>query len=184
MQGIDTFFLNKIAGWVLFTALLVFGLNELGHAIYHAPKPAMPGMKVEVAAKTTETAAAAPTIPPIAPFLAKASAEKGQADTKPCQACHDFTKGGPNKVGPNLYGVVERPIASHPGFSYSDAMKAEAKKDGKWTFEDLNKFLHKPKAYVPGTKMGFAGISDEAKRADVIAYLRTLSDNPVPLPTP
>ena len=127
MQGMDTFFFNKIAGWVLFTALLVFGLNELGHAIYHAPKPEKSGMTVEVAANTTETAAAAaPAVTPIAPLLATASAEKGQALTKACQACHDFTKGGPNKVGPNLYGVVDRPIASHPGFAYSDAMKAEA----------------------------------------------------------
>jgi len=185
MQGTDFFFYNKIIGWVLFTFLLVFGLNELAHIVYHAPKPAKQGMTVEVAASQTaekSSAEAAPAVAPIAPLLAKADVAKGQADTKACQACHDFTKGGPNKVGPNLWGVLDRPIASHPGFTYSDALKA--KSGDKWTFENLNHFIHKPKDFAPGTKMGFAGLKDDQKRADVILYLHSLSDNPVPLPKP
>jgi cytochrome c len=94
--------------------------------------------------------------------------------------CHNFQKGGPNAVGPNLYGIVGRPRASAPGFAYSDAMKA---KGGEWTIDDLNKFLTNPREFVPGTKMTFAGLPRESQRADVIAYLNTLADNPKPLPT-
>ena len=85
----------------------------------------------------------------------------------------------PNKIGPNLWGVVGRPRASEPGYDYSAAMKA---KSGSWTFDELNKFLAGPRNYIPGTKMTFAGLSSENQRADIIAYLHTLSDNPLPLP--
>ena len=91
---------------------------------------------------------------PIATLLAKASVEKGQAAARQCQACHTFEKGGPNRVGPNLYGIVDRERASQPGFNYSAAMKA---KGGKWTFDELNKFLAGPREYIPGTAMTFAG---------------------------
>ena len=92
---------------------------------------------------------------------------------------HTLDKDGPNKVGPNLWGVVERPRASHPGFDYSAAMKA---KGGKWTFDELGKCSTHPQGSIPGTKMTFGGIQNPDQRADLIAYLRTLSDNPVPLP--
>jgi cytochrome c len=94
--------------------------------------------------------------------------------------CHTLEKGGPNRVGPNLWGVVDRPRASHPGYNYSSAMKAA--KGGKWTFEELDKFLTHPQGYIRGTKMTFAGFQNPDQRANLIAYLRTLSDNPVPLP--
>lgn len=187
MQGTDFFFYNKIIGWVLFTFLLLFGLNQLGDILYHAPKPAKEGMTVEVAAnKGAEEASApaAPKIAPIAPLLAKADVAKGQSAAKACQACHALTKGGPNKVGPDLWSVVDRPIGEHAGFAYSDALKAKAKAGDKWTYQNLNHWLYKPKDFAPGTKMGFAGIKNDQKRADVIAYLRTLSDKPVPLPKP
>ncbi len=96
-------------------------------------------------------------------------------------ACHSFEKGGPNKVGPDLYGVVERPKGSHEGFNYSAAMKA---KGGNWTYEDLDHFIHGPKAFVQGTIMAFAGVPSGAERADILAYLRTLSDKPVDFPKP
>ena len=91
--------------------------------------------------------------------------EKGQATAKQCQACHTFEKGGPNRVGPNLWGIVGRPRASEAGFNYSAAMKA---KGGKWTFDELNKFLANPRGYIPGTNMTFAGLSrgPAARRRD------------------
>ena len=113
--------------------------------------------------------------------LAKAEVAKGQADTKICQTCHSFDKGGPIRVGPPLWGVVGRPKGSFPGFNYSEGMKS---KGGDWTYDDLNEFLTKPSAYVAGTKMTFGGEAEESKRADIVDYLHTLSDNPLPLPTP
>ena len=98
---------------------------------------------------------------------------KGQANTKACQACHNFEKGAGAKVGPDLYGVVDRPKGSVAGFGYSDGMKA---KGGDWTFDDLDHFLTNPKAFVSGTKMAFAGEADPQKRADIIDYLHTLSE--------
>ena len=105
-----------------------------------------------------------------------------QATAKACQACHDFTKGGPNKQGPNLWDVVERPIASHEGFAYSDSLKEHA--GDKWTFDHLNTFVHDPKSFAPKTKMLFSGVKRDQQRADVLAFLRTLSDSPKPLPAP
>src|SRR6185312_15856459 len=118
---------------------------------------------------------------PIEKLLQTASAEKGQAAAKVCQTCHTFEKNGPNRVGPNLYGIVgDKRGEDRGGFNFSAAMKA---KGGTWTYDDLNKFLTSPKGFIPGTAMGFAGIQKDSQRADVIAYLRTLSDHPEPLPT-
>lgn len=182
----DSLEFNKIAGAVLGTALLVFGLNELSKIIYHAPAPTKPGYAIEVAeaASTDATAAAAPAAAAesLGKMLASADATKGQATFKTCQACHDGTKGGPNKVGPNLWGVVGRMHGSHEGFSYSEAMAAL--KDKPWTYEALNTFLTSPKTAIPGTKMGFSGLKKDEDRANLLAYLQTLSDTPVPFPAP
>jgi len=183
MQAIDTFFLNKVAGWVLFTGLLVFGLSEVAHIVYHTDAPAQPGMVVEVQEDTQAVQDAAheeaPAVP-IAQLLAYADASKGQAAFKACQACHTADKGGANKVGPNLWGIIGRPIASHEGFAYSDALKAKSGET--WTFENIDAFTHAPKTFAPGTKMTYAGVKKNETRADLIAYLNTLSDSPHPLP--
>jgi cytochrome c len=179
----DSFELNKILGAVLGTCLFLVTLNIAAGALFAAPTPEKPGYAIAVAEPAEHGGgAAAPAAPaePIEALLQKASLEKGEASAKKCAACHTFDKGGPNRVGPNLWGIVDRPRASHEGFNYSAAMKA---KGGKWDFEELNKFIANPKGYIPGTAMGFAGIPKDSERADVIDYLRTLSDNPVPLPT-
>jgi cytochrome c len=117
---------------------------------------------------------------PFENLLAEANPDKGASVARQCVACHEFTKGGPNKVGPNLYGVVNRDVAS-VSFAYSNAMK---NKKGKWTFEELNKYLENPSKVVPGTSMTFLGIRRAADRAAVIAYLNKSSDSPAPLPAP
>jgi cytochrome c len=117
---------------------------------------------------------------PIENLLASASTDRGAQVAKQCQACHNLQEGQGAKVGPDLYGVVGRQVASVAGFNYSAALKALG---GTWTFDALNKWLTKPSADAPGTAMTFAGLTSEKQRADVIAYLNTLSAKPLPLPT-
>jgi cytochrome c len=174
---------NKIAGAVLGTGLLVLGLQNLSGAVFHAERPSeeKPGFKIEIA----ETAEAAPSgeaaaAVPLAALLAKADPKKGAEVAKACLACHDFAKGGPNKTGPNLWDVAERDMGKHEGFAYSPGMLAMAGQ--KWTYDNLSKFITAPKEFVKGTKMGFGGIKNDAKRADLLAYLQSLSDAPKPFP--
>ena len=175
------FEVNKMAGAVLGSLLVVMGLGVFSDVIY-APEPMKkPGYALPAAEAEGQSAAAKPAAPaePLPVLLAKADAQKGLAAAKPCTTCHNFDKGGAAKIGPPLYGVVGRPKGSIAGFSYSDAMKG---KGGDWSFEDLNAFIQNPKGFVPGTKMAFAGEPDAAKRADILAYLRSLADSPAPLP--
>ncbi|MDJ1157667.1 cytochrome c family protein [Chelatococcus sp. SYSU_G07232] len=178
----DSFELNKIAGAVLGTLLFAMGLNILAGIIFAPKKPAVPGYDLPGAEETAAAGAAGQAQAPAEPLpvlLAKADPKKGEAAAKKCLSCHDFSKGGPNKVGPNLYDVVGRAVASHAGFGYSGAMKSHG---GDWGYELLDAFLQNPKKAVPGTAMAFAGVPKAEERADILAYLRTLADSPKPLP--
>jgi cytochrome c len=171
---------NKILMAVLSTCLALLSLNIAAGAIFSPAKPAKPGYDIAVQEKADEHKAGPAEAPqPIEVRLANSSPERGQSAAKVCLACHSFDKGGPNKVGPNLWDVVGRKRASEAGFNYSAAMKA---KGGEWSFEELDKFLANPKGYIPGTAMGFAGLPRDTQRADVINYLHTLADKPVDLP--
>ncbi len=176
----DSFELNKIMGAVLATCLGLLTLNIAAGAIFTPGKLEKPGYAIAVPDKPGETETAKPEpAEPIAVRLASSDAGKGQAAAKQCAACHTFEKGGPNRVGPNLYGIVDRAKGQVAGFNYSAALKA---KGGSWTYENLDAFLAAPKAYIPGTSMGYAGLTRGGQRADLINYLHTLSDSPVPLP--
>ena len=179
----DSFEFNKIIGALLGTIFFVFSLSLISEAIFAAPVPERPGFAIEA----TDDAhggggggGEAPAEQSVLPLLAAATPEAGAAVFKKCAACHTDDSGGANKVGPNLWGVVNRPIGSHEGFSYSAVLAG--KSADPWDYDHLNQFLISPKTYAPGTKMSFAGISKEAERADVIAYLRSLADEPAPLP--
>jgi cytochrome c len=175
----DSFTVNKIAGAVLGTCVVGMGIGILGQGIFSPGAPSKPGYALPE--PKPESAAAEKKAPevPLPVLLAKADAKKGEADAKVCGACHNFEEGAGAKVGPDLYGIVDRPKGSAAGFDYSAGMKA---KGGNWTFADLNEFITKPSAYVSGTKMGYAGQENPEKRAEILAYLRTLSKTPVPLP--
>ncbi len=178
MQSLET---NKAFAAIL-TAGIAFSLAGLvGGALVHPTQLKKTVLDIKVAPEAGGGAPEAPKVlPPIGVLLASADPHTGEADTqKLCVSCHNFNEGGANKVGPDLYGVLGRQVASHPGFDYSSALK---KHSGPWTYAELNEWLHSPREYAPGTKMSFAGIENDKQRADVIAYLRSLSPSPEPLP--
>ena len=178
----NSFEINKILGAVLGTCLILLAVHIASGAIFTPPVPAKPGYDIAVKQEqpAQQPSTAAPAQQPIENLLASASVEHGAQVAKQCGICHNFQEGQGPKIGPDLYGVVGRQVASIPSFNYSAALKAMG---GTWTFDALNKWLLDPRADAPGTAMTFAGLANEKQRADVIAYLNTLSKTPQPLPT-
>jgi cytochrome c len=175
---------NKIAAAVLVAMILAMVSGILADHLVQPQKLAKAVYTVAGTETTGESKEAAkPAGPePIAPLLASASVDAGKSDIKVCTACHTFEKGQPNRIGPNLYGIVGDEIAhDRGGYDFSAALKAAAKDKKEWTPETLNEWLYKPQNFAKGTKMTFAGMAKAKDRADVIAYLNSLSDNPKPL---
>jgi len=180
----NSFEWNKIIGAVLGTAIFIFVVRVAAEHIYEAEQPAKPGYVVEGVVETAGGGAAAPVeeaLPDWGTVLASADVAAGKATSSKCEACHDLSSAKTNKIGPEIWGVVDRPRASVAGFSFSGAMKG---KGGTWTYDELFKFLKSPQAYIPGTKMSFAGVSRTKDRIDLIAYLRTEADSQAPIPAP
>ncbi len=178
MSEIET---NKIVGSILVSGLIIVAINVLVDEALRETgleKPVYPVPARESVEAAVTKAEAAPELR-LGALLAQADVEKGKKVAKKCKACHDVKQGGPNKVGPNLWGIVGASKASKDGFAYSGALGGLG---GEWTYDALDAFLKRPKEYAPGTKMAFAGLKKPTDRANLIAYLRTLGDNPPPLP--
>ena len=181
----DSLTFNKYAGAVLGVAFVVAGLVQLSGGVFHQEKVAKPGFKVEVAADTGG-GAAVPDVPPDwGTVLKTADPAAGEAVFAKCKSCHNADNGGANGTGPNLWGVVGRAPGSHPGFAYSDGMKAFGAKQPIWDYQHIYEFLKGPQAYIQGTKMSFVGLKAPADRINVIAYLHGQGSTlPIPAPNP
>ena len=179
----DSWEFNKIAGAVLSALLLAFGMNTFVEMLQGKAKAAKPGYELPVTAAVPGKAAE-PEKPfafaDVAGMLKSASAENGRDVFKRCAACHTPEKDGKPGQGPNLWGVLGRDLGTSATFpKYSAALKG---KGGKWAFDNLAVYLHDPKGAIPGNQMAFVGVKDNAELADLLAYLRTLSDSPLALP--
>lgn len=180
----DSFELNKFAGGILAALLFLFGTKTMVDIAFEKHPLAKPGFLYEVSDSSEGTdktgSDKSKTVAPIGVRLAKADVSKGQGISKKCKACHTFNSGGKHATGPNLYNIVNKKVASNGEFAYSSAM---TEKGGTWSYEFLECFLETPKKCVEGTKMSFAGIKKPDQRADLILYLRSLSESPVALPS-
>tara|TARA_B100001540_G_C15413985_1_gene464601 strand:- start:16 stop:555 length:540 start_codon:yes stop_codon:yes gene_type:complete len=178
----DSFEINKIIAAVLLIALVVIGIGKISDIAFYVKKPEKSAYKVEVLEQNTTSISKEEKVVEkidIAALLALGNISHGEKVFKKCAACHLVNKGGENKIGPALYGVLGRKVASKEDYKYSKAMSAY---DKSWTFEEMNGYLKKPQSHIKGTKMAFAGLRKEKDRASVILYLNKNSDNPLPLP--
>ena len=178
----DSFEVNKIIAAILLVALIIIGIGKISDVAFHTDKPEKSAYKVETLESSSVTETKTKEVVEkvdIAALLALGDINHGEKVFKKCSACHLVNKGGDNKIGPALYGVLGRKVASIESYKYSKAMAGYNKE---WTFEEMNGYLKKPQRYIKGTKMAFAGLRKEKDRASVILYLNKNSDNPLPLP--
>jgi cytochrome c len=169
---------NTIAGWVLAGGIAALGLSIVTGEYFKPERPEKMGYVVE-GVEAEAGGAPAEALKPIEFYMSTADAAKGEQVFKKCAACHSVDKGGANGIGPNLWASMGKPHGHVPGFAYSDALKSVP---GVWDWKGMDAWLASPKAYAPGTKMAFAGLSKPEDRANVIAYLNSKSDSPLPLP--
>lgn len=178
----NSFEFNKIMGALFGVALLVVGLSVIAGMLF-APRPAgMAGYPLPEPDAPAAAVAEVPTEDPLPIRLANASLERGETAVRACSSCHSFVQGGANGIGPNLWNVVMGPKAHIDGFGYSAALSERAAADEIWGYEELDGFLAAPRQYLPGTSMSYAGLRNAQDRANIIFYLRSLSDDPAPLP--
>ena len=175
--------MNKIIVSIVFAIILVLGINKITDMIFYVEKPEKSAYQVaSVATATsttsTETTSVSSESGNIMALFASTSAADGAKVFKKCLACHSIEKGGPNKIGPNIFGVLNRKAGSISDYKYSKAMAAYGKV---WSFEEMNGFLTKPKDWIKGTKMSFIGLKSAKDRAAVILYMNENTDNPLPL---
>lgn len=182
----DFFEINKFAGAVLAAVFMVFGLSFFSDFVFAPEKPAKAGFVIEVTESAGEAASEEPAEDAaeesVLAMIGDIDPEAGLRPAKKCAACHSFEDGGPNKVGPNLWNIVNRKPASVDGFNYSNALKDYGETTN-WTYEALDAYLINPKEAIPGNKMSFAGLKKAKDRAAVLSYLRSLSDQPAELPS-
>lgn len=178
----DSYEINRILGWVLAALVAVLGLSIFTGYLFPVHEPEQ---RAYVVAGVEEEApaggAAADAEKPIELFLASADIARGEAQFRKCAACHTIEKGGAQGIGPNLWGIVGAKHAHIAGFGYSPAMQATA--DKVWDWQTLSDWLKNPRAYLPGNRMSFAGLAKPQDRADLLAYLNSMSDRPLPLPS-
>lgn len=176
--------MNKLFASILLAGIIAMLAGFVAKKVIHVDTPEKDSYVIEVANAPAAGAEKKPKGPePILELLATANIEKGKKLSKACAACHSFEKGGPNRIGPNLWDIVNADIAHLDSFAYSSVFMEKQAAGVKWTYSDLNGFLWKPKKYAPGTKMSYIGMKKPKDRADMIAWLRTLSENPADLPT-
>jgi len=168
---------NTIAGWVLAAGIVALGASIVAGEAFHSERPEQMGYPIEGVVQEGEGAAEAEK--PIAFYLASADPAAGEQVFKKCTACHNADQGGANALGPNLWDVLGEPIGKGKGFPFSPALSGVG---GTWNWDNMSEWLTSPKKFAPGTKMTFAGLSNPQDRANVIAFLNTHSDNPLPLP--
>jgi cytochrome c len=168
---------NTIAGWVLGGGIVLLGATLITGEMFKSAHSETKGYPIE---GVVEEGGAKEAEAPIAALLATADATRGANQFKKCAACHTINQGGASSVGPNLWATMGAPLGHVTGFAYSEALKG---KGGTWTWEAMSDWIRNPRAFAPGTKMGFAGISDGQDRADLLLYLNTQGSN-LPLPPP
>ena len=174
----DSFEINKIITAILLVVLVIFGVGKISNVIFEVKKPDIDGYKVEVGGAAATQASSKSQVDIVA-LLAMGDIEHGKKVFKKCAACHSINQGGGNKIGPKLWNVMFRPVASISDYKYSKALSGYKKE---WSWEEMNGFLIKPSAWIKGNKMGFAGLKKEKDRASVILYLNQNSDSPKQLP--